>query len=194
SEGSRITAASVTSAPDALPVGEILRAITPVEAELLRLLLIVPSDQPRVLDELGPDRLPSQLARELFRALVLAREPDERGIRPVFDRERFLAGLDAETALLAQALYARLGPDPNDLSSERLGYEVESLLIKLESDALAERDVYLDAELADAERRGDREAARLLLDQQVRLHEERRSLDRRRDQTHLLARPVASRA
>ena len=39
---SRITADSVLSSPDALPIHDILRAITPVESELLRLLLLVP--------------------------------------------------------------------------------------------------------------------------------------------------------
>ena len=50
----RITADAVLASPDALPVGDILRAVTPVEAELLRLLLLVPEQQLRVADELGP--------------------------------------------------------------------------------------------------------------------------------------------
>ena len=69
----RITAEAVLASPDALPVGDILRAVTPVEAELLRLLLLVPEQQLRVAEELGPDQLPSTLARELFRAIVLQR-------------------------------------------------------------------------------------------------------------------------
>ena len=68
----RITADAVLASPDALPIGDILRAVTPVEAELLRLLLLVPEQQLRVTDELGPDQLPSTLARELYRAMVLA--------------------------------------------------------------------------------------------------------------------------
>ena len=72
--------------PDALPVGDILRGVTPVEAELLRLLLLVPEQQLRVVDELGPDQLPSTVARELFRAIVLQREPDDQGVHPPFDR------------------------------------------------------------------------------------------------------------
>ena len=43
---SRITADSVLASPDALPIESILRAITPVESELLRLLLLVPDQQP----------------------------------------------------------------------------------------------------------------------------------------------------
>ena len=55
----RITADAVLASPDALPVDDILRAVTPVEAELLRLLLLVPDQQLRVVEELGPDQLPS---------------------------------------------------------------------------------------------------------------------------------------
>ncbi len=95
--------------PDALPVGELLRAITPVEAELLRLLLLVPDQQVRVADELGPDQLPSTIARELYRAIVLQRAADERGVHPPFDSAALLASLDDETAALARALYARTG-------------------------------------------------------------------------------------
>ena len=73
------------ASPDALPVDEILRAITPVESELLRLLLLVPDQQLRVADELGPDQLPSTVARELFRAIVVQRAPDDQGVRPPFD-------------------------------------------------------------------------------------------------------------
>ena len=39
---SRMTADAILSSPDALPIHDILRAVTPVEAELLRLLLLVP--------------------------------------------------------------------------------------------------------------------------------------------------------
>ena len=62
--------------PDALPVGDILRAVTPVEAELLRLLLLVPEQQlrGRRRARAGPAAV-STLARELYRAIVLARAP-----------------------------------------------------------------------------------------------------------------------
>ena len=78
----RITADAVLASPDALPVGDILRAVSPVEAELLRLLLLLPEEQLRVVDQLGPDQLPSTLARELYRAIVLARAPDDQGVHP----------------------------------------------------------------------------------------------------------------
>ena len=80
SGGSRITADAVLHSEEALPVREILRSITPTEAELLRLLLFVPDQQVRVTDQLGSELLPSTVARELYRAIVLMRAPDERGI------------------------------------------------------------------------------------------------------------------
>ena len=101
---------AVLSSPDALPIHDILRAITPVESELLRLLLLVPDQQLRVVDELGPDQLPSTVARELFRAIVLQRAPNDQGVHPPFDAAALLLALDDETAALARALYAKAGP------------------------------------------------------------------------------------
>ena len=112
--GTRITADAVLASPDALPVDDILRAVTPVESELLRLLLLVPDQQVRVADELGPDQLPSTLARELYRAIVLQRAPNDQGVHPPFDGAALLLAVDDETASLARALYAKSGPDPRD--------------------------------------------------------------------------------
>ena len=89
---SRITADAVLASPDALPINDILRAVSPVEAELLRLCSSVPDQQLRVVDELGPDQLPSTVARELFRAIVLQRAPNDQGIHPPFDGAALLAG------------------------------------------------------------------------------------------------------
>ena len=191
---SRITADSVLASPDALPIGDILRAITPEESELLRLLLLVPEFQLRVVDELGPDQLPSTVARELFRAIVLQRAPNDQGIHPAFDRDGLLAGLDEETAALARALYAREGPDPRGLSGRQLDYELARLLIELEDDRLRERSDYNEAAQAEAEREGDRESITRLMLERRSINEARRSLDRRRDDTRLLARPSTSAA
>ena len=74
------------AAADALPVDRILAAITPVEEELLRLLLLAPEQQARAADEIGPDQLPSTPARELFRAIVLQRAAGRsRGPAAVLD-------------------------------------------------------------------------------------------------------------
>jgi DNA primase len=183
---SRITADAVLASPDALPVRDILRAITPVEAELLRLLLLVPDQQLRVVNELGPDQLPSTVARELFRAIVLQRAPSDQGIHPPFDWAALLLVLDDETAALARALVAKPGPDPRGLASTALDYEVARLLIEIEDDQLRERSDYNEAAQGEAERAADREAIERLLLERRQINEMRLSLDRRRDQTRLL--------
>ncbi|HEY3523398.1 MAG TPA: hypothetical protein VGK63_06815, partial [Candidatus Limnocylindrales bacterium] len=188
--GARLTLDAVKAAGEGIAPDDVLRAITPVEAELLRLLLLVPDQQPRVADELAPDQLPSALARELFRAVVRAREPSDAGIAPPWDRDAFLAALDEETYALALALYARRGPDLGSLPAERLAYLVTNALLDLEAERIRERSDFNRAAQADAERRGDREAIASLLAQERQLNEERRSLDRRRDQARLLSRPV----
>jgi DNA primase len=184
---SRMSADAVLSSPDALPVRDILRAVTPVEAELLRLLLLVPDQQLRVVDELGPDQLPSTVARELFRAIVFQRAPNDQGIHPPFDGAALLLALDDETAALARALYAKPGPDARGLDPAHLDYEITRLLLELEDDQLRDRSDYNEAAQGEAERAGDRDAiARLLLERR-QINEARLSLDRRRDQTRLLA-------
>lgn len=187
----RFSAQAVTRAADALPVADILRGATRTEQELLRLVLLVPEAHDQVLDELGPDRLASQVARELYRAVVFARERDDRGVRPPFDLTALFAGLDDETRALGQALVSRPGPNPRQLDDRALAYEVERLILELEDDEWQERSAYSRDALAEAEREGDRATVdRLLLEQRL-LNEQRRSLDRRRDQTRLLARATS---
>ena len=188
----RISAEAVLASPDALPVGDILRAVTPVEAELLRLLLLVPDQQLRVTEELGPDQLPSTLARELFRAVVFQRAPDDHGVHPPFDGAALLLVLDDETAALARALYAKPGPDPRTLTSPQLAYEITRLLLELEDDSLRERSDYNEAAQAEAERGGDTEAIERLMLERRQINEARRSIDRRREDTRLFARPTVA--
>ncbi len=184
---SRMSAHAVLSSPDALPISDILRAITPVESELLRLLLLVPDEQLRVVDEVGPDQLPSEVARELFRAIVFQRAPNDQGVYPPFDGAALLLALDDETAALARALYAKPGPDARGLDPAHLDYEITRLLLELEHDQLRDRSDYNEAAQGEAERADDREAiARLMLERRL-INEARLSLDRRRDQTRLLA-------
>jgi len=179
----RITADAVLSSPDALPVGDILRAVSPVEAELLRLLLLLPEQQLRVVDELGPDQLPSTLARELYRAIVLERARDDRGVHPGFEVVAFVNGIgDGEVQSLAQAVIAMQRPDPDPR-------EVRGLLLELEHLQLRARSDFNESALSEAERAGDRDAVERLELELRQINEARRSLDRRRDQTRLLARP-----
>jgi DNA primase len=189
----RITAEAVLASPDALPIGEILRSVTPVEVELLRVLLLVPSAQLRAADELAPDGLPSTVARELYRAIVLMRAPNDQGVHPPFDREQLLKSLDDETRALALALYAQTGPDPRDLSEQRVHYAIDSCLLGLEADRIEERSEWNLAQQAEAERNGDTAEMQRLLAQERQINEERRSLDRRRDQARLLTRSTAVR-
>ena len=143
----------LVASPDALPIGDILRAVTPVEAELLRLLLVLPDQQLRVADELGPDQLPSTLARELYRTIVLQRAPDDHGVHPPFDRAALLLSLDDETRSLAQAVLAQDRPAPE-------AREIDRLLLDLEDDRIRERSDYNESALAEAERAGDADVDR----------------------------------
>ncbi len=185
---SRISAETVTAAPDALRVGDILRGILPQEQELLRLLLLVPEIQLRITEGIGPERLPNTVARELFRAIVLAREPDDHGVHPPFSLTALVQALDPETAALAQALVARIEPNPRALSQEDLAYAIERLVIDLEERALDERSEFTQDAIAEAEQAGDRDAATALLLQSQGINEQRRSIHRRREQTRLISR------
>jgi DNA primase len=184
----RFSAEAVTGAPDALPVADILRGVTRTEQELLRLVLIVPESHDAVLDGLGPDRLPSQVARELYRAIVIARTRDDHGVRPPFVLTAVLDGLDEESRALGQALVSRPGPNPRDLGDRSLAYEIERLMLEIDDIDWQERSGYNRDATAEAERDGDGPTVERLMLERRLLNEQRRSLDRRRDQTRLLAR------
>ncbi|HEU4919399.1 MAG TPA: DNA primase [Candidatus Limnocylindrales bacterium] len=184
----RITADAVLASADALPVDRILGAITPVEEEFLRLLLLAPDQQARTVDEVGPDQLPSQPARELFRAIVLQRAPDDRGVRPPFSMSALIAGLDDSTRELAQAILAKPSPDLAVLTAERIMYAVDRCLLQLERRKLDERADWVAGELLAAEGRGDRESVGRLVALQLQNNEARRSVDRQIEQATVLVR------
>ncbi len=184
----RITADAVLASADALPVDQILRSITPVEEELLRLLMLAPEQQLRAVDEIGPDQLPSTPARELFRAIVVQREPNDQGIRPPFSMSALMAGLDDETRATAQAILARGGPDLAGIPSDRVAYAVDRCLLQLQREKLDERADWVAAELIAAEGRGDRDVVGQLLDLQRQNNENRRSVDRQIEQATVLVR------
>src|SRR4051812_22631818 len=188
----RFSAAAVVRAADALPVNDILRGISRTEQELLRLVLLVPETHDAVLDGLGPDRLPSQVARELYRAIVLARARNEQGVRPPYVLTEILDGLDEESRALGQALVSRPGPNPRELTDHSLGYEIERLILELDDIEWQERAAWNRDAMGEAERDNDRPTIdRLSLERRL-LNEQRRSLDRRRDQTRLLARQAVA--
>jgi DNA primase len=184
----RITADAVLASADALPIDRILAAITPVEEELLRLLLLAPDQQARVADELGPDQLPSTPARELFRAIVLQRARDDHGVRPPFSMSALKAALDDETWATASAILAKPSPDLALVASERIMYAVDRCLLQLERQRLDERADWVGGELLAAEARGDRESVGQLVTLQLQNNEARRSVDRQIEQATVLVR------
>ncbi len=190
----RFSAAAVTHAPDALPVTEILRGVSRTEQELLRLALLVPEVHDTLLDGLGPDRMPSQVARELYRAVVVARTRDDHGVRPPFVLSAILDGLDEESRALGQALISRPGPNPRDLGDRALAYDIERLMLELDDVDWQERSSYNRDATAEAERDGDSVTVGQLMLERRLLNEQRRSLDKRRDQTRLLARSAVTTA
>jgi DNA primase len=191
--GARITLDAVRAAAEHVSPEEVVKSISPVEQELLRLMLIVPEMQARVADELKPEGLPSTVARELWRAILVDRAAgaaaagDPEGVGR-FERGRFLESLDPETRALALALYAHRGPDPSRLAAPRIVYAVEKCLLALEADKLEEQSAWNQAEQADAERRVDADAIARLLAEEREINEARRSLDRRMEETRLLTR------
>jgi hypothetical protein len=135
---------------------------------------------------IGPDQLPSTVARELFKAVVLAREPNDEGVHPPFSLTALVQSLDPETAALAQAVLARRDPNPRELSEADLNYEIERLTIDLEERALDERSEYLQSAMAEAEQTGDRDSVDRLSHEGQAMNDQRLSLHRRRDQTKLI--------
>jgi hypothetical protein len=146
----RITADAVIAARDLPDPEELVRSVGHVEAELLRLLLVVPDEQLRVADRLTPEMFPSELARGLWRGILADREADaavrdaaaasapaagsaaaawstvsHAGDPGRFERGRFLASLDEESRALAIALYASRAPIPGVGEGEEGSVDLE---------------------------------------------------------------------
>ena len=116
----------------------------------------------------------------------MARAANDQGIHPAFDLAAFVAGLpDDEVRSLGQAVMAIQKPPPE-------AREVAGLLLDIEDDGIRERSEYLETALAEAERTGDTSTIDRLQREQRQINESRRSIDRRREQTRLLARPVVA--
>ena len=186
----RFSAEAVMSAPDTIDTKAELKAVSLDERKLLRLLLLVPEQQERVADTLRAQgaNLPSTPARELLAAMIADRERDrEAGGPGSFERGRFLEALAPELHGLAIALYAERGPDPNELAPARVSIGVDQCLLALEADRLEDEIRFNAGELAEAHAAADTPAVARLLEIQRNLNEARRSLDRRRQDTSLLA-------
>jgi DNA primase len=187
---SRFSADAIISAPDSIDTKAELKALTLEERKLLRLLLLVPEQQERVADTLAAQnlQLPSTPARELLAAMIADRERDrEAGGTGRFERGRFIDALDQELHGLVVALYAERGPDPNDLTGDRVRIGVDQCLLALEADRLEDEIRFNAGELVEAQAAADAQAVARLLEFQRNLNEARRSLDRRKQDTSLLA-------
>ncbi len=186
----RFTADAIISAPDSIDTVAELKSVSLDERKLLRLLLLVPEQQERVAETLAAQnlQLPSTPARELLAAMLADREIDrDAGGSGKFERGRFLEALAPELHGLAIALYAERGPDPNDLAGDRVRIGVDQCLLALEADRLEEEIRFNGSELTEAQAIGDSGAVTQLQETQRDLFEARRSLDRRRQDTSLLA-------
>jgi DNA primase len=186
----RFTADAVLSAPDTIDTKAELGSVTLEEARLLRLLLLAPEQQERVADTLRAQeaRLPSTPARELLASMLADRERDrEAGGPGRFERGRFLESLAPELHGLAIALYAERGPDPSELDDARVRIGVDQCLLAMEADRLEDEIRFNAGELTEAHAAADAAAEARLLETQRNLNEARRSLDRRRQETSLLA-------
>jgi len=188
----RITAASVLASPDAFDPKAVLRAIDPVERDLLRFLLSVPETQEATAERLAPTDFPSQPARELWAAMLATRED------PPYTTERVFARLaaDAETQALLVALLERrdAGTDAGTTDLRVASQGIEQCLLRLELDRLEERTRWTRVELGEAERANDRPTIERLMIQEQHHNETRKSLQRRMEQASLLSRPAAARA
>jgi DNA primase len=182
--GAKLSVEAILAARGGVDPERILASLSSVEQTLLRLLLLYPEQQKRVLGRLVATDLTTTPARELWKAIEAERSASDGA----FVRERYLERLDPELRAIVIALLARR--EPIDLDGQLAAQAVDQCLLRLERARIDERVDHLRAELADAEARGDADARRVLLEQ-TRTHEvERADIDRRIDQRSLLSRAV----
>ncbi len=189
-DGGRISADSVMASPDAFDPRAVLRAISPVERELLRFLLLAPELQVETAERLAPADLPSTPARELWSAVLALREAG------AYTSEAVYARLDPETQALMAALLggtgtAAAGGTAGRPPAGQAEQGIEQCLLRLELERLDDRDRFTRVELAEAERAGDRPAIDRYMTEISHHNENRRALHRRLEQASLLAKPLA---
>ena len=165
-----------------------------VEATLLRFLLVMPETQEATAERLPAEHLPSQPARELWKAMCAVRE------EPPYTTERVFTRLaaDPETQALMAALLDRR--DPLTVAEGQATFDrglaeqgIEQCLLRLELDRLEERARWARMELGEAERDGDGERIARLMHSEQEYNDMRRSLHRRIEQASLLNRPGTAR-
>ena len=184
----RITADAVLSSPDALPIHDILRAITPVEAGSCGCSSTFRRSSSGSPRSSGRTSCRAPWPASCSGRSSCQRAPNDQGVHPRVP----LGGAPRSRSTTRRPRWPGRwrpspGPDPRDLAPAELDYEVARLLIELEDDQLRERSDYNEAAQGEAERAADREAIERLMLERRQINEMRLSLDRRRDQTRLLA-------
>jgi DNA primase len=186
--GAKISLEAVLASPDALDPQAVARTIEPVEAGLLRLLLLRPYLRELVGGRLSESDFASTPARELWKALAATEAAG-------FDRTTFVNSLEPTLSTVAQTLFARTDPLPDD--EEDLRQAVEQSLLALERNRISELLDYARSELAEAEANADSDTVGRLQREVLDLQGKRLELDRRKETTTVLtnrrtARPAAA--
>ena len=175
--GSKINLEAVLSSPDALDPAAVAVTIDPIEAEILRLLLVRPYLRDRVDDRLKPELFITTPARELW--IQLSATPSAG-----FDRSAFVDCLEPTLADIARTLFASTRPVPDDEMALRQA--IEQSLLGLHRAQINERLEFLRAELTEAEMGGDTASADRLRQDVLELQTQRLDLDRRQSDTTVL--------
>jgi DNA primase len=175
--GAKINLEAVLASPDALDPEAVARMLEPVEAGLLRLLLLRPYLRELVAGRLAADDFVTTPARELWRQI-------EATPAVGFERSRFVDALEPTLAAVARTLFARTDPLPDDESDLRQA--VEQSLLTLERNRISELLEYKRAEMSEAEAAKDTATATRLRTDVLELQARRLELDRRRDATTFL--------
>ena len=188
--GNKINLEAVLSSPDALDPEAVARTLEPIEASLLRVLLVRPYVRDGLTDRVTAELFVTTPARELWRRI-------DGTPSAGFDRAAFVESLDPTLAAVARTLFARTDPLPEDDGALR--QSVEQSLLGLERNRITERLEFMRAEMSEAEAAADKEAAERLRREVLELQTQRLDLDRRREQTTVLNQrrnktPVASAA
>jgi hypothetical protein len=172
----KISADSVRAADLQGDLGAILAGVSPPEAELLRLLLLAPTERLRVRETLGDELFSSGLARSLWHGLRAGLDATlEAGGAPT-SLEQLPVAIQGEERRLAQALLAR---DGQPVSVERVRIGIDQTALRLEADRLDEAMAWSRSEIAEAERATDAPRVRELMERERDLGAKRKVLDRR---------------
>jgi len=175
--GTKINLEAVLSSPDALDPEAVARTLEPIEASLLRVLLVRPYIREGLDNRITVDLFVTTPARELWRQI-------EKTSSAGFDRSAFVESLDPTLAAVARTLFARTDPLPEDDGALR--QSVEQSLLGLERNRITERLEFVRAELSEAEAAADAETSERLRREVLELQSQRLDLDRRREKETVL--------